>query len=335
MTSETMNELKIAVVIPYYQKKAGLLVNCLRSIFNQTIAANVQVIIVDDSSPCSASSELQSTTEFPDDKITLIEQANGGAGAARNRALNAVTTDTNYVAFLDSDDSWKPHHIENAIKALEQGYDAYFSDWWSYNFPESTNFERIQTLDPTQHKLVAGLSEVYELGMTPIEHILSDGGGVIQTSTVVYNFKKYPNLRFREEFFNGQDFFFWMDMGQLGAQYVFSTQVGCDNGEGINIYQGSGWGTEHSLRRVRNEMFVWVSAEKFYPLSTELFKKNRKKIGNLQEAFARDIFHRLIKRKPINRDYFVDILKMKPNSIFYLLFMPFRIVAEVLINKLK
>ncbi|MBC3765767.1 glycosyltransferase family 2 protein [Neptunicella marina] len=333
MNNSSADQLLIAVVIPYFQKKEGLLVTCLRSVFAQTYADNIHVVIVDDSSPRSAASELESTDEFPTDKITLIKQPNGGAGAARNKALDSVPEGTDFVAFIDSDDSWKPHHLENAVRTLQQGYDAYFSDWWSYNFPDSTNFERIKTLTPSEHVKVPNLDNVYELGMTPIEHILSDGGGVIQTSTVVYDFKKYANLRFREEFFNGQDFFFWMDMGELGAQYAFSTDVGCENGEGINIYQGSGWGTEHSLRRIRNELFVWVSTEKFYSISKELHKKNRRKIGSLQEAFARDILHRILRRKPINRGYFIDILKMTPSSIFYLLFTPFKVVFQSLTGK--
>jgi len=325
----------IAVVIPFFQKKSGLLIATLRSIFAQTAAEKLHVIIVDDSSPVSAADELKSTDEFPSEQITLIKQKNGGAGSARNTALEAITDNIEYVAFLDSDDTWKPEHIERAITTLAQGYDAYFSDWWSFNFPESTNFERIQTLKLEEHKKVAEQNTEYELGMSPIEHILSDGGGVIQTSTVVYNFRKFPNLRFREEFYNGQDFFFWMDLGELGAEFVFSTIVGCDNGEGINIYQGSGWGTEHSLRRIRNELFVWVSTEKFYQLPLESFKLNRKTIKNLQDGFARDIIHRLINRKPINFEQCKDIIIMKPSSIIYLFLVPFKLVIEPLTKRFR
>jgi succinoglycan biosynthesis protein ExoW len=331
----TSNTSTIAIVIPYYQKTQGLLLTTLRSIFAQTIAKQVHVIIVDDSSPHSAAEELAGTDEFPLTQITLLKQKNAGAGAARNKALEAVPEGTDFVAFLDSDDSWKANHLEVAVSSLEQsGLDAYFSDWWSFNFPDSTNFERIQTLKPEEHSKVDGFDNVYELGISPIDHILSDGGGVIQTSTVVYRYQKFTQLRFREEFFNGQDFFFWMDLGELGAEFIFSTQIGCDNGEGINIYQGSGWGTEHSLRRIRNEMFVWVSTEKFYNLAPRLFKANRSTIKNLQNGFVRDIFHRIIHRKPINKAQFLDIIKMTPSSLLLLVLLPFQILFEFFKSKL-
>jgi succinoglycan biosynthesis protein ExoW len=322
----------ISVVIPFYQKKPGLLVKCLQSIFDQTYSGKINIIIVDDSSPQPAREELAKLDEALRNRVTLIEQANGGAGSARNKALDNVPADTDYVAFLDSDDSWKNDHIARAVDTLQKGFDAFFSDWWSFNFPDSTNFERIKTITPSEHQVIDVDAQTYELGMTPIEHILSDGGGVIQTSTVVYNFQKFKELRFREEFFNGQDFFFWMDLGEQGAQFTFSTLVGCDNGEGINIYQGSGWGTEHSLRRIRNELFVWVSVNRIYPLTAELRAANNKTIRNLQMGFSRDILHRLLKRKPINFDQFKDIVKMTPSSIGYLLFVPFVIVKEKLIG---
>ena len=316
----------ITVVIPFYQKKPGLLYKSLKSVADQTIKSPIHVIIVDDESPVSAEKELENLSDYPKEKITLIKQKNGGAGSARNTALDAVPENTQFVAFLDSDDTWLPHHLETALNALQKGYDAYFSDWWSFNFPETTNFKRIKTLKPENHQKVEGIENVYLLGMTPIEHILSDGGGLIQTSTVVYNFKKYPDLRFREEFFNGQDFFFWMDLGELGAEFIFSTELGCRNGEGINIYQGSGWGSEHSLRRIRNELFVWTSTEKFYSLSDKLTQLNRQTIYNLQENFIRDIIHRIRHRKKIDFKLFKDIIYMTPSSLFLFVTVPIKII---------
>ena len=121
-----------------------------------------------------------------------------------------------------------------------------------------------------------------------------------------------------------------MDLGELGAQFAFSSQIGCKNGEGINIYQGSGWGTERSQQRIRNELFVWTSAEKFYVLPQHLRKANRRTIQNLQDGFARDILHRIVHRKPINFSLFIDTIKMTPSSIVFLVFIPFKVFSKVL-----
>lgn len=321
---------RIAVVVPFFQRKEGLLKKSLRSIADQTVEASLLAIVVDDGSPVPARREVEHAKEAFNLNIDLIEQDNGGAGSARNTALAAVPQDIDFVAFLDSDDTWLPGHLAKALQCLGDKYDAYFSDWWSFNFPETTNFQRIGSLDPSTSTPVEGASDAFELGVHPIRHILSDGGGVIQTSTVVYRFPKFRSLRFREEFYNGQDFFFWMDLGELGADFIYSTFVGCNNGEGINIYQGAGWGTDRSLQRIRNELFVWTSTERFYDLTEDLLTANRRTIGNLEEATIRDLIHRITHRKPIPYATVLDILRMSPSVFLKLFVVPVKVVKEKL-----
>jgi succinoglycan biosynthesis protein ExoW len=328
---------QVAVVIPHYQKKDGLLSKALCSVFNQTFMGDILAIVVDDGSPSPALDEILKYPDLPIENIKVITQKNAGAGAARNTALNHVPRETRLVCFLDSDDCWRSHHIESACQALSnEQYDAYFADWWSYNFPEQTNFERIGSLNPLKHHLASGTeSNLYELGVSPLEHILSDGGGVIQTSTVVYRYDRFPDLRFREEFYNGQDFFFWMDLGLRGARFVFSTNTDCENGEGINIYQSAGWGTERSLQRIRNELFVWTSVERFYELKSELVLANRKTIRNLQKGAVRDVLYRLRRRRPISLKLLFDIARFNPKFILIALILPWQIIWNFVLNKFR
>lgn len=304
----------IAAVIPHFQRRPGLLPQAVRSVFAQTLADRAQVVICDDESPVSAEDEIRGCADLPQDRIHIIRQKNSGAGAARNNALNHVPAGTRYVAFIDSDDVWRPHHLERALPALERGYDAYFADFVAVGYPDVGNMQRIGTLTPEDNPLLDAQLQLHALGMSALDHVVSDGGGLIQTSTVVYRFDKYPTLRFREEFYNGQDFFFWMDLSELGAKFAFSFDIECDNGEGINIYQASGWGTEKSLQRLRNELFVWTSVERFYKLTPASQRANRATIRNLQESFGRDILHRLRHRKTIQRPLVKDILRMAPDT---------------------
>lgn len=306
----------IAVITPHFQRKPGLLPQAMRSVFSQTIGHRAVAVICDDSSPVSAESELRGLADLPQDRIIIRRQPNGGAGAARNNALNHVPQGVKYVAFLDSDDVWRPHHLERAVSALERGYDAYFADFIAVGFPDIGNMERIGTLKASEHPLLDAGLRLHALGVGALEHTVSDGGGLIQTSTVVYRFDKFPQLRFREEFFNGQDFFFWMDLDRLGAKFVFTFDIECDNGEGINIYQASGWGTEKSLQRLRNELFVWTSVERFYPLEPKLKAANRRTIRALQSSLAEDLLHRLRHRKPISGKLIKDILRMAPSTLY-------------------
>lgn len=318
----------IAVVIPHYQRKPGLLCNALRSVFAQTVTEKVIAIVVDDGSPSPATEDIASMPDLPVDQVKLVQRKNGGAGAARNTALDNIPAGVEYVAFLDSDDTWRPQHLENALKGLAAGYDAYFADWWSFNFPEQTNFQRIRALDPDKHVRLPDTNNIYELGVTPIEHILRDGGGVIQTSTVVYRYEPFKSLRFREEFYNGQDFFFWMDLGELGARFIFCTETDCENGEGINIYQGSGWGTERSLQRIRNELFVWTSARRFYQLTPEQKTANLKTIRNLQRSAVRDIIYRIRRGMPVAAQLVKDIIRFDPAFILIAPLVPLEIIRD-------
>jgi succinoglycan biosynthesis protein ExoW len=319
----------IAVVIPHYQRQLGLLGRALRSVFAQTIADRVCVVICDDSSPSPAEPEVRAMAELPQNRIHIVAQPNRGPGAARNSALESAPA-VPYVAFLDSDDAWRPNHLENALAALARGYDAYFADFIAVGHPGIGNMERIGSLKPGEHRLLDAARRLHELAVSPLEHTVADAGGLIQTSTVVYRFDKFFTLRFREEFFNGQDLFFWIDLGQRGARFAFSFDVECENGEGVNIFQGSGWGTERSLERLRNEFQIWTSIERLYALKGPLQAANHLQIRRLQEALGRELLHRLRRGKPISLRLLKDIVRMRPSTLWFALWAPLGIARQKL-----
>ena len=114
-----MTPSRIAIIIPHYQRQAGLLPKALASAFAQTIADEIHVFVVDDGSPISADEEIAKHPEFPRQQLTVVRQPNGGAGSARNHGLNLVAPGTLFVAFLDSDDAWYPAHLANALQILD------------------------------------------------------------------------------------------------------------------------------------------------------------------------------------------------------------------------
>lgn len=307
-------ETRIAVVVPYFQRERGVLRRTVDSAFNQTLANRLLVIVVDDESPVPAESELAGLDEYSLERLLVVRQPNGGAGAARNRAMDEIPGDVEYAAFLDSDDTWEADHLENALHALELGFDFYFSDYMPCDYREASNFTRIGSLRPEEHDSLSEERKLFGFRSTAIDHVIRQGN-VIQTSTVVYRFRRFPQLRFREEFYNGQDFFFWMDIDQLGARMVFSMRVECDCGQGINIYQGSGWGTDKFLRRVRNELQVWTSAERFYQLTPDQSAANRRKIDGLQGMLIRGLLHRIARRTSIPWGLVGDAVKLSPRLL--------------------
>lgn len=57
--------------------------------------------------------------EHPVDAISIaVDSTHAGAAATRNEALEGVTTE--WTAFIDSDDQWRPHHIGSLLKAAQE-----------------------------------------------------------------------------------------------------------------------------------------------------------------------------------------------------------------------
>jgi len=114
--------VRISVVIPSYNRRHTL-ERALRSVIEQTSAVD-EIILVDDGS--TDDSAAMTTQLFPD--IKLIRQSNRGVSAARNRGIRAARHD--WIALLDSDDSWLPHKIQSIREAalLHPGHVLYHSD---------------------------------------------------------------------------------------------------------------------------------------------------------------------------------------------------------------
>jgi len=114
--------MRISAVIPSYNRRHTL-ERALQSVFAQTSPVD-EVILVDDGST-DDSAEMTAQL-FPDVKV--IRQSNRGVSAARNRGIMAARHD--WIALLDSDDSWLAHKIEAIREAALQnpGHVLYHSD---------------------------------------------------------------------------------------------------------------------------------------------------------------------------------------------------------------
>lgn len=110
---------RVSVVIPAHNR-ADLLRDTLRSVAQQDEPL-ARVIVADDGSTDSTASVIE---EFG---AVRVHNPTGGWGpaGARNAALEHVETE--YVAFLDSDDLWQPHCITTLREALDAAPDASFA----------------------------------------------------------------------------------------------------------------------------------------------------------------------------------------------------------------
>jgi succinoglycan biosynthesis protein ExoW len=310
-----MND-SVAIIIPFYQTEPGVLRRSILSVIKQKkVPAPFEAIVVDDGSPIRAVDELKQIRREVPGLIRIVEQKNEGPGSARNNGLRNIKPNTKFVAFLDSDDSWRENHLENALFALARGYDFYFADFMFSDFQEKSAFHRANRLQMTTHKLLDSSRSLFEYLGDMFDQILLIGN-VIGTSTVVYRYGKHPNLRFREEFFNGQDYLFWLDCWHEGLRkIVFSTQVECDYGSGINIYSGAKWGSDRLLLRLRNELKQWRAVEQIYELTEPQQDGNNRRKKRILEETVRDLLRRIRRAERVPVSLLAEMFRLDPKLV--------------------
>lgn len=107
--------IRVGVVVPTFERPEETL-RAVESVLAQTFPV-AQIIVVDDGSNGESLTRLKSKLEgLP---IELIELSHSGhPGIVRNAGLNKIATE--WVAFLDSDDLWKPEKIEVQINQINK-----------------------------------------------------------------------------------------------------------------------------------------------------------------------------------------------------------------------
>lgn len=316
----------IAVVIPFYQKRTGILRKAIDSALAQKDVAPFKIIIVDDASPVSARSELADLLPQYGERILIIEQANAGPAAARNKGLDNVPAGTEFVAFLDSDDEWIDSHLANAVKALGNDLDFYFSDHYQLKQTVSA-FKRGGRIDTSAHPQIGGETHLHRYIGDMFDQILM--GNIIGTSTVVYRFAKFPALRFREEYvYAGEDYLFWLELAAQTKHIAFSSLCECTYGEGVNIFAGSGWGTEKSLIRLHYEMKYKKALPRLFGLNSVQLRANRETVKHLRRSFLADLLHRISHRRPIGKDVIHRQFTVDPQTFYYSLPLMLQIVFK-------
>lgn len=189
---------KTTIIMPAYDV-GPYIGEAVKSVLAQT-RGDWRLVIVDDG---SADNTVAVARSFGDDRISVIEQENAGAGAARNRA--AAEAETEFLSMLDADDAWAPDYLEKMLGALEASPDLAFVACDAYAFIDDRNdrvlcSENVRMVPPVTLEQVAARDfQVYtavSMRRGWFEHV----GGFDET------------LR------NAQDFDLWIRMLGAGAR---------------------------------------------------------------------------------------------------------------------
>lgn len=143
-----MNDL-VSIIMPSYNT-ANFIKGAINSIIDQTYQ-NWELIIVDD---CSTDHTDEVIKSFGDNRIVYLKnKKNSGAATSRNRALREAKG--KWIAFLDSDDFWKPEKLEHQLLFMIKN-----KIYFSY-----TEYEEIDVCGNITGVYITGPKKITKAGM--------------------------------------------------------------------------------------------------------------------------------------------------------------------------
>ncbi|WP_051295138.1 glycosyltransferase family 2 protein [Maridesulfovibrio bastinii] len=114
---EGKSKMKVSVIIPVYNREE-MVINAVSSVLDQSFS-NLECIVFDDG---STDASREAVDSISDPRLKVFSGANGGVSSARNRAISKA--DGEYIALLDSDDTWLPDKLDIQLEYMaENGYE--------------------------------------------------------------------------------------------------------------------------------------------------------------------------------------------------------------------
>lgn len=190
------NQPLVTVIIPAYHAES-LITRALLSIKAQTFPQNeIQVVCIVDDADYDRTPRIVREM-FPDAFVVQSSEKTTPA-SARNFALSLAKS--KYVAFLDADDEWRPHHLENAVKTLERDPDIriYYAKCMNHSNDTAT--------------------DAYGF---PVE-VINDCCPAPHSTVVIRN---PPLFRFDERLRGADDWGFLIDHYRAGERFYFNPEI--------------------------------------------------------------------------------------------------------------
>jgi glycosyltransferase involved in cell wall biosynthesis len=125
---------RVSVIIPSFNR-GYCIAGSVESVLAQTFQ-DLEVIVVDDGS----TDDTQQVLARFGDRIRVIRQDNAGVSAARNAGIRAARG--TWIAFQDSDDTWRPWKLQTQIECLER-----FQGQMCFGRSETDSGESLQDIE--------------------------------------------------------------------------------------------------------------------------------------------------------------------------------------------
>jgi glycosyltransferase involved in cell wall biosynthesis len=138
----------------------------VQSVLNQTFT-NWELIIVDN---LSTDNTLDVLSALSDTRIKILQMNNEGCiGKSRNLAINSAKSE--WLAFLDSDDSWEPNKLEVVLGHLHEEIDFLYHN--------------LRVVDADMHELKSMQIRSRKLNSPIVKDLLLNGNTIATSSVIV------------------------------------------------------------------------------------------------------------------------------------------------------
>lgn len=231
----------ISIVIPTYNH-ANFLKAAIESVIAQTYQ-NWQAIIVNN---FSEDDTIQIINNFKDDRIKLINFHNDGViAASRNEGIRHSIGE--YVAFLDSDDIWKPKKLAKCVAELNAGRDVVcHGELWTGIGTK----QRVVMYGPPSR---ATYSKLLYHG-----NCISTSATIVRRSILV----QLSGFDERPEFITAEDYDLWMRIAEITTKIAFVAEV-------LGEYRRHGGNASNAV--IRNTMAEIAVIEDHFSRQNRLF----------------------------------------------------------------
>jgi glycosyltransferase involved in cell wall biosynthesis len=211
---------RVSVVIPSYNR-AGCIEKAIDSVLEQTVD-DIEIILVDDGSTDNTRELVQNKYG---DQVRYVYQENQGMAGARNTGIKNAQGD--YIAFLDSDDYWRPGKLERQLSLAEEHPE--------YGLLAS----RCDKIQRSGHINKPNRPLSYQSRRGKSGWVLNDlfQANFIRTSTVIIRRDCFNRIGlFDEKLIRGEDIDFWLRMASVYPIGFIneSLTVYLDNPDGVS-----------------------------------------------------------------------------------------------------
>jgi glycosyltransferase involved in cell wall biosynthesis len=215
----------VSVIMPVYNR-ARLVGRAIESVLAQTYAP-FEILCVDDHSTDDSRTVIESYhSKYPQQVFYLLNARSKGVSGARNSGLLAARGE--FIAFLDSDDRYKPIHLSEAVKALRTNPDigwffADFERWRDGRLFEPSVFASNADHMKAFHPVGDGSLKRRPPGPLPCAHILHETLPGVHTS--VLRWSACEGLLFDERIDILEDWKYRFDAIKRGIGFGYTETV--------------------------------------------------------------------------------------------------------------